>query len=65
MAVLTVIHTAVPVILDPAYVIAFVHIDHLEKARKRAPEIVESAAARRRRPGLAVTTRWSKGHPST
>jgi len=63
VTVLTVIHTAVPFILDPAYVIAFVHIDHLERARKRAPEIVEAAAARLRRPGLTVTTQVVEGAP--
>jgi nucleotide-binding universal stress UspA family protein len=61
--VLTVIHTAVPFILDPAYVIAFIHIDHLEKARKHAPEIAAAAAARLTRPGLTVTTQVLEGSP--
>lgn len=61
--VLTVIHTAVPFVLDPMYVVAFVHIDQLEKARKHAPEVVGSAAARLNRPGLAVTTRILEGVP--
>jgi len=61
--VLTVIHTAVPFILDPAYVIAFIHIDHLEKARTRAPEIAESAASQLRLAGLKVTTQVLEGPP--
>jgi nucleotide-binding universal stress UspA family protein len=61
--VVTVIHTAVPFVLDPTYTIAFIHIDQLEKARKRAPEIAEQAAARLRRPGLTVTTQVLEGDP--
>jgi len=61
--VLTVIHTAVPFILDPTYTIAFIHMDQLEKGRKHAPELVEGAAARIRRPGLAVTTQVLEGAP--
>lgn len=61
--VLTVIHTAVPFILDPTYTIAFIHMDQLEKGRKQAPELVESAAARIRRPGLTVTTQVLEGAP--
>ena len=61
--VLTVIHTAVPFILDPAYVIAFVHIDQLEKARKHAPEIAGCAASQLRQAGLTVTTQVLEGAP--
>ncbi len=63
VAVLTVIHTAVPFILDPAYIVAFVYMDHLEKARKHAPEIAARAAARLNRPGLTVTTQILEGAP--
>jgi nucleotide-binding universal stress UspA family protein len=59
--VLTVIHAALPFILDPAYVLAFIHIDELEKARKKAPEIAEGAASRLRQAGLAVTTQVLEG----
>jgi len=61
--VLTVIHTAVPFILDPTYTIAFIHMDHLEKARKHAPELAAGAAARLNRPGLTVTTQILEGSP--
>jgi nucleotide-binding universal stress UspA family protein len=63
--VLTVIHTAVPFVLDPTYAIVFVHIDHLEKARQQAPEIAERAAAMLRRPNLTVTTQILEGSPKT
>jgi nucleotide-binding universal stress UspA family protein len=59
----TVIHTAVPFILDPTYTIAFIHMDQLEKARKRAPEIASGAAARLGRPGVTVTTQVLEGSP--
>jgi len=61
--VLTVIHTAVPFILDPTYTVAFIHIDRLEKARKHAPEIVERAASRLRGPGRQVTAQVLEGAP--
>lgn len=65
LEVLTVIHTAVPFVLDPTYALVFVHIDHLEKARQHAPEIAEQAAAMLRRPGLTVTTQILEGSPKT
>jgi nucleotide-binding universal stress UspA family protein len=61
--VLTVIHTAVPFILDPTYTIAFIHMDQLEKARQRAPEIASGAAALLRAPGRHVTTQVLEGAP--
>jgi len=61
--VLTVIHTAVPFMLDPTYTIAFIHMDQLEKGRKHAPEIVKGAAAQIRRPGITVTTQVLEGSP--
>ncbi len=61
--VLTVIHAAVPFVLDPTYTVAFIHIDQLEKGRKHAPALVENAAARIRRPGLTVTTQVLEGAP--
>jgi nucleotide-binding universal stress UspA family protein len=61
--VLTVIHTAVPFILDPAYVIAFIYMDQMEKARKQAPVIAENAAARLRQAGLSTTTVVLEGAP--
>lgn len=61
--VLTVIHAAVPFILDPMYTIAFIHIDQIEKARERAPEIVAAAAGSLTRPGVTVTTEVLEGSP--
>lgn len=61
--VLTVIHTAVPFAVDPALVVAFVALDHLDKARKHAPEIVERAVAQLTRPGLTVTSEVLEGSP--
>ncbi|MGD9903655.1 MAG: universal stress protein [Vicinamibacterales bacterium] len=61
--VLTVIHTAVPFATDPALVVTFIALDHLDKARKHAPEVVERAAAQLARPGLTVTTAILEGSP--
>jgi nucleotide-binding universal stress UspA family protein len=61
--VLTVIHTAVPFILDPTYTIAFIHMDQLKQARERAPEIAAAAAGRLRKPGVTVTTQVLEGAP--
>jgi nucleotide-binding universal stress UspA family protein len=63
--VVTVIHVAAPFAPDPAFVMAFVYLDHLEKVRKRAPEIVADAAARLRAAGLAVETQVLEGTPKT
>lgn len=61
--VLTVVHTAIPFILDPTYAIVFTYMDHLEKARKHAPEVAENAAARLSSPRLKVTTKILEGSP--
>lgn len=61
--VLTVIHTAVPFILDPTYTVAFIHIDQLEKAREHAPVLAAAAAARVARSGMTVTSEVREGSP--
>jgi len=63
--ILTVIHSAVPMAIDPALVIAAIHVDQTEEQRHRASSIVEAAAeqVRRRSPGLTVTTRILEGTP--
>jgi nucleotide-binding universal stress UspA family protein len=61
--VLTVIHAGMPFVLDPMYVGAFIYLDHIEKARKHAPDVAERAAERLRRPGLNVTTEVLEGSP--
>lgn len=63
--VLTVVHSAVPMAIDPALVIAAIHVDQTEEQRRRASALVEDAAEqlRHRAPDLAVTTRILEGTP--
>jgi nucleotide-binding universal stress UspA family protein len=62
---LTVIHSAVPLAIDPALVIAAVHVDQVEEQRRLASALVDAAAEQIRRsaPDLAVTTRILEGTP--
>lgn len=63
--VLTVIHSAVPMAIDPALVIAAIHVDQTEEQRRRASSLVEAAAEQIRHsaPDLAVTTQILEGTP--
>lgn len=63
--ILTVIHSAVPMAIDPALVIAAIHVDQTEEQRHLASALVGAAAAQIRRsaPHLAVTTKILEGTP--
>lgn len=63
--ILTVIHSAVPLAIDPALVIAAIHVEQTEDQRHRASALVESAAAEIRRgaPDVAVRTSVREGVP--
>jgi nucleotide-binding universal stress UspA family protein len=63
--ILTVIHAAAPLVFDPAFVMAPVHVEQLEEQRQRASAIVDSASEqiRRSRPGIVVTSKILEGIP--
>jgi nucleotide-binding universal stress UspA family protein len=63
--VLNVIHSRVPVMLDPAITLAAAHAEEQHEQERRSPEIVEAAATRlrRHRPHLDVTTKVVEGVP--
>jgi nucleotide-binding universal stress UspA family protein len=63
--VLTVVHSATPLILDPAFVIAAAYVETTQELRRLAPELLSAAAARLKRdhPGLAITTKTLEGMP--
>ena len=63
--ILTVIHSAVPMAIDPAFVIAAIHVDQTEEQRHLASALVDAAATQiaRSAPDLAVTTRILEGTP--
>jgi nucleotide-binding universal stress UspA family protein len=63
--VLSVIHTALPLIPDPLMFGAAAHAELLEQSREHAPLIVEKAAGaiRDKAPGLKVTTEVQEGSP--
>lgn len=63
--VLTVIHSAVPMVPDPALVIAAIHVDQTEEQRRRALALVQAAATQiaRGARGITVTTRILEGNP--
>ena len=63
--VLTVIHAAAPLAIDPAFVLAAAHVEQVEGQRLLAPVVVDSAAEklRIRAPHLVVTTTVVEGNP--
>lgn len=63
--VLTVIHAAAPLAIDPAFVLAAAHVEQVEGQRLLAPVLVDSAAEklRTRAPHLVVTTMVVEGNP--
>ena len=63
--VLTVIHSAVPMAIDPAFVIAAIHVDQVEAQRPFASALVDAAAEQIRRsaPNVLVTARVLTGPP--
>jgi nucleotide-binding universal stress UspA family protein len=60
-----VIHAAAPLAIDPAFVIAAVHVDQTAEQRRQSSAVVESAveAIRVKAPDLTVTTKVVEGNP--
>ena len=65
MQVLTVIHAAAPLVIDPAFVIAAAHVDQIAEQRRLSSAVVDSAIEeiREKAPSLTVTTRVVEGNP--
>ena len=63
--VLTVIHAAAPLAIDPAFVFAAAHVQQTDEQRHLVSNVLESAAGRIREkaPHLAVTTKVVEGSP--
>lgn len=63
--ILTVIHSATPMAIDPAFVMAAIHVDQTEEQRQFASTIVESASEQIRRaaPQAHLTTKILEGTP--
>src|SRR5688500_18784725 len=63
--VLTVVHSKLPLLLDPAFVIAAAYVETTQELWRLAPELLAGAAARiaREHPTLAVTTKAMEGSP--
>ena len=63
--VLTVIHAAAPLAIDPAFVLAAAHVQQTEEQRHLASAVVDSAAEkiREKAPHLVVTTKVIEGIP--
>ena len=63
--VLTVIHAAAPLALDPAFVMAAAHVDQIAEQRRLSSDVVDVAVEeiRKKAPGLTVTTDVVEGNP--
>jgi nucleotide-binding universal stress UspA family protein len=63
--VLTVVHAIAPLIPDPAFVMAAIHVEQTKEQSRRAPKIVSAARQRirRRSPDVSVSTRIREGIP--
>lgn len=64
--VLTVVHARTPLLPDPAFMMAAIHVERTEESREHAPDLVNSAAGRirDRAPQAQVTTRILEGPPT-
>ena len=63
--VLTVLHATTPLILDPGFVIAAIHVEQTREQSRQAPKIVAAAKRRirRRSPDVTVSTSIREGVP--
>ena len=63
--ILTVIHPGIPVLVDPAFVVAADYVQATQELRQHAPELLASAAEQiqQGRPDLLVTTKVLEGTP--
>ena len=64
--VLTVVHATAPLVLDPAFVLAAIHVEQTKEQLRRAPDIVAAAKDQivRRSPGINVSTKILEGVPT-
>jgi nucleotide-binding universal stress UspA family protein len=64
--VLTVIHAAVPLAVDPAFVAAAAHVVQTAEQQRLSPAVVAAAIEeiRMKAPGLTVTAKVVAGHPA-
>ena len=65
MEVFTVVHSATPLMVDPAFALAAAYVETIQELRKRAPELLAAAAARlgRNDADLRITTKVVEGSP--
>lgn len=63
--VLTVVHATAPLVLDPALVLAAIHVEQTKEQLRHAPDIVAAAKDQivRRSPGINVSTKILEGVP--
>ncbi len=64
--VLTVVHSATPLLVDPAFALAATYIETIQELRERAPELLAAAAAARLGrddADLRITTKVVEGSP--
>lgn len=63
--ILTVIHSAIPLLPDPAFVIAAMHVEEAEDLRQRAPMLVDKAAEQigRGAGNVSIVTKVLEGVP--
>ena len=63
--VLTVVHSATPLLVDPAFALAAAYVETMQELRKRAPELLAAAATRlgRDHADLRITTKVVEGSP--
>jgi nucleotide-binding universal stress UspA family protein len=63
--ILTVLHATAPLAIDPAFVLAAVHVEQIEQQRRRATQLVDGARERLGRdvPNVEVVTNVLEGDP--
>ena len=63
--VLTVVHSAVPLALDPALALAAAHVEQLHEQQRNAKAVVDDAVNQIRAlaPDLEITMKALEGHP--
>jgi nucleotide-binding universal stress UspA family protein len=61
--VLTAIHAAAPLVIDPALVLAAAHVEQLAEQRRQASQLLSAAAAQLDGHHLQVTTKILEGNP--
>lgn len=64
--ILTVVHSSIPLFLDPTLLVAAAHMEQTIELRRDAPALVEAASKmiRDNDPGISVTTKITEGIPT-